>query len=209
MTDQDDLPATSAAHLAAIDQAMSDETIAGPGREGVVVRNFTYSADMLPGWTLARARQIDTGRGMRLVQVNAQSEGADAAARIETLESADADAGIALFRETLTRFQHDPASILRTPPEIGQAEAVIGDGTVVFLRGNLVVTVSSIVAGGLPVEDLARAIDAWITSKPAEAPGDSGPVTGKPMIKSFDGGDSYVIGSDGAARRLASQGGSD
>lgn len=209
MNDNDELPATSNAHLGAIDQAISDQTFADPTSEVVQIRNFTFGGDMLPGWVFARAREIDTGRGVRLVQVNAQTESEDSMARIEVLETTGIDAGRALFRETLTRFQHDPASIMRAPPEIGEAEACIGSGTVVFLRGNLVVTVTSMIAGGLDVEDLANALDEWIQSRPTETEGTGASPAGKPMIKSFTpvrgggAGDSYVLARDGSASRLS------
>jgi hypothetical protein len=186
---------------------LSDQSFAAP-ETAVKIRNFTFHGGMLPGWVFARAREIDTGRDVRLVQVNAQAEASDGMVRIEVLETAGPEEGRTVFCETLTRFQRDPASILRIPPEIGEAEASVGSGTVVFLRGNLVVTVTSMMAKGLAVEDLANALDDWIQAKPEVRAGDADVTKGKPMIKAFspaDGGagESYVLGRDGSARRLA------
>lgn len=215
-----DRPATSSAHLQAIDRAMSDDSLAAPVSQTVQIRNFAFSSALLPGWNFARARVIDTGRGIRLVQVNAQAEGTDSMARIEIHETAGAEEARAFFRETLTRFQHDPAPFIRNPPEIGEAEARFGDGAIVFLRGNLVVTITSIAATGLGVQQLARQIDDWVVEKPTdvqESAGDSGAVAGKPMIKTFTrvqgqgngASESFEVATDGSARRLGPAGGGD
>ena len=210
-----DLPTTSTAHLEAVNRAVTDDSFAKASDETVLVRNFAFSGAMLPGWTFARPRAIDTGSGVRLIQVNAQAEdGGERAVRIETMEAADAERGRALFMEALTRFQNDPASILCTPPEIGEAEACIGDDIVVFLRGNLVITIARIGKGQIPVDDLAKHLDSVITERPeAVEESDTAPAdlaSGRPMIKSFlqTGGsarktpETFAIAADGSARRL-------
>jgi hypothetical protein len=181
------------------------------------VFNFRFAAGMVPGWTLTRAREVDTGRGVRLIQANAEAEGSDAVARLEVLESADPAAGRALFMETLARFQRDPARIVRTPPQIGEAEARLGQTAFAFLRGNLVVTVTAIGPAPLPVEDLARAFDHSLQTKPDVPEGrteDLQRTTGAsavpPMVKVFGragqrgagAGERFAIAPDGSAWRL-------
>jgi len=211
-----DLPGTATAHIEAVVTDVPAEAFAEPD-ESVEVFNFRFAADMVPGWALTRAREVDTGRGVRLVQANAQARHSDAVARLEILETADPAAGRALFMETLARFQRQPATILRTPPQIGEAEARLGQAAFAFLRGNLVVTVTAIGPALLPVEDLARAFDHSLGSKP-DMPEDS---TGDaqrtrsagavpPMVKVFrrrgeggaGAGERFAIAPDGRARRL-------
>ncbi|WP_300035394.1 hypothetical protein [uncultured Roseobacter sp.] len=210
-----DFTATSRAQMDAVGQAVGEEAFAPAPEEEISVRNFGFTADMLPGWIFARAREIDTGRGVRLIQVNAQATGSESMARIEILETEDAGQGRALFMETLARFQRDPADLLRIPPRFAEAEAVPGQGTFVFLRGNLVVTVASIGAVILQAEDLAEALDQSICKKPQDA-SDSKPVTSgrgadRTMVKSFTRrtarGDArqeaFAISPDGSVARVS------
>jgi hypothetical protein len=211
-----DPAATSPAHVEAVVTAVPAEAFAEPG-ESVEVFNFRFAADMVPGWILTRAREVDTGRGVRLIQANARAREAGAVARLEILEAADPAAGRTLFMETLARFQREPATILRTPPQIGEAEARLGQTCFAFLRGNLVVTVTAIGPAPLPVEDLARAFDGWLRNKPdgpedgtegAQRTRSTGAVP--PMVKVFGrsgqrgagAGERFAIAPDGHARRL-------
>lgn len=222
MTDPE-FPATSASHLAAVREAVPEAIFADPPDESVEVFNFRFSHDMMPGWTLARVREIDTGRGVRLAQVNARAEGSDATARIEIFESEGPDAARVLFLETLARFQRNPATILRTPPQVGEAEASVGQSMFVFLRGNLVVTVAAIGPATLPVEDLARQLDLSIRTKPdgveedldeAAAAPLPGAAVGRPMVKVFTRrtgrrsgtSERFTIAANGLARRIREPG---
>lgn len=226
MTDPE-FPATSASHLAAVSEAVPDAAFAEPADESVEVFNFRFAHDMMPGWTLARAREVDTGRGIRLAQVNARAEGSDNTARIEIFETDGPEAARELFLETLARFQREPASLLRTPPQVGEAEASVGQSMFVFLRGNLVVTVAAIGPVVLPVEDLARQIDRSIRAKPEaaeddeqeELPENAAPLlraaAERPMVKVFTrragrrSGESerFAIAPNGLARRIRGPGG--
>ena len=211
-----DFQATSKEQMDAVGQAMTDDAYTAAQDRAIYIRNFGFRADMLPGWTFSRAREIDTGRGVRLVQANAQTADGQGMARIEILETADAGEGRALFMETLARFQRDPSSILRVPPRFGEAEAAPAAGTFVYLRGNLVVTVTSIGAQALVAEEVAEALDNAVCEKPAgaeTAPADA-EQDGRPMIKTFvqrdrRGGESseaFVIAPDGSARRMSDAG---
>ncbi|NKM64349.1 hypothetical protein GYN07_02425 [Rhizobium leguminosarum bv. viciae 248] len=211
-----DRPATSAAHLAALGRAIPDEAFAVAPEESVQIFNFHFTPEMVSGWRVARVREVSVGRGIRLVQANAQVEGSDRIARVEILETEGSDAARLQFIETLARFQREPSTILRTPPQIGEAEARVGHIAFAFLRGNLVVTVTAIGAEAQSVEELARRLDQSILEKP-EIPIDAGdesdPGTGArvpAMVKVFtrrDGGvgdvsERFAIAPDGRARRL-------
>jgi hypothetical protein len=222
MTDPE-FPATSASHLAAVSEAVPEAAFAEPEDESVEIFNFRFAHDMMPGWTLARAREVETGRGVRLAQVNARAEGSDNTARIEIFETDGPDAARELFLETLARFQRDPATILRTPPQVGEAEAAVGQSMFVFLRGNLVVTVAAIGPVVLPVEDLARQLDRSIRAKPEaveeDLAEDAAPMlraaAERPMVKVFTrragrrSGESerFSIAANGLARRIREPGG--
>lgn len=230
MTDPE-YPATSATHLAAVGDALPEGAFAEPPEESVEVFNFRFAADMVPGWTLARAREVETARGVRLAQVNARAEGSENTARIEIFETSGPDAGRELFLETLARFQRDPATILRSPPQVGEAEASLGQSMFVFLRGNLVVTVTAIGAVAMPVEDLARQLDLSIRAKPeaaeevedvetaADAADEAAPqlraAAERPMVKVFTrragrgsgASERFAIAAGGIARRIREPGG--
>lgn len=215
-----DLPQTSAAHLDAVDDAVSEAAFAVPEGDSVEVFNFHFAAYMLPEWSLSRAREIDTGRGVRLIQANASKIGSDAVARLEILETSDPAAGRKLFMETIARFQREPSTILRVPPQIGEAEAGLGQTAFAFLRGNLVVTITAIGATPLPVEDLARSLDASIRAKPDIAedadnisePAQEGAAAERMMVKVFNStdaederaGERFAIARNGRAHRVRS-----
>ncbi len=189
-----------------------------PRDEDVAIFNFHFQPGMLPGWTITRAREVDTGRGIRLIQANAAEDGLNRVARIEVFETANPDEARNLFKETLARFQRDPASILRITPQVGEAEASLGDTAFTFLRGNLVVMVTAIGAAQMPVQSLARQIDASIVKKPAEiarTDADLRDLAGPapPSIKVFTrraGGvettERFAIDRDGVTRRIADPG---
>ena len=223
-----DPPAISPTHLDAIDRAIPAAVLRRSQGEEVAVFNFHFRPDMLPGWTLARAREIDTGRGVRLIQANAAADGANQVARIEIFETAAANDARKLFKETLARFQRDPALIVRTAPQVGEAEASLGQTAFVFLRGNLVITVTAIGAAPMPVQGLAMQVDSAIIEKPAVAgtaidpdalgltrthrPALAGP--NQPTIKVFTrrtrgtaSTQRFAIARDGKARRIAGAGG--
>ena len=222
MTDRRHTPISNA-QLTAVRRALTERAFRARREEEVTIFNFRFRPDMLPGWKLARARQVQTGQDVRLVQVNASSESPERIARIEVLEARDFEAARTLFMETLARFQRDPATIIRSPPRIGDAEASLGGHAFVFQRGNLVVTVTGIGPVAMPVEDLARRIEQSISERPGPArpsgdaaiesdavgaarPGREPP----PMIKVFTRRtrgsvetEAFAIAEDGSVSRLA------
>ena len=200
---------------------MPDEAFAARPDEAVQVFNFRFAREMVPGWTLARARVVDTGQKVRMVQANASAEGA--VARIEILETEGPERGRKLFMETLTRFQRNPATILRTPPRIGEAEACLGESVFTFLRGNLVVTVAAMGPASPRIEELARQLDRVICEKPdvPDEPGDPPAMrsasadtsASHAMVKVFTRSDAtserFAVEPDGRARRFRDKGNED
>lgn len=157
---------TSAAHLAALEQAIPEAAFVSQPAVELTVRGFRFTPDMLPGWNPGRARMVETPRGVRLAQLSIAEAATGHMARLEVMEAPSAEAARPLFLETLARFQIGAADAILSPPPAGEAMAAHGDRALVFLRGNLVIAAASLGPEPAPLMAIARTLDVALTSEP-------------------------------------------
>jgi hypothetical protein len=132
------------------------------------IRHFFLSESVLDGWRLLRATPIEVAGAPRLVQSLWAPEGgpAEALLRLDVYECDSRPAAHELLIRLVGQFQ---TSVVTRRDELGVGDVnftPLGDGGVIFSRGNLVLVLSRAGTSPLPILDLARQVDERLTERP-------------------------------------------
>lgn len=161
---------TGRAQIATLGESLPEAAFAPHPQIELTILGFRFTPDMLPGWSLGRARVVDTPRGVRLAQANATGTASGQMVRLEVMEAPAGEPVRSLFLEVLARFQIDPRAGIQVPPPVGEAMAALNGRALVFLRGNLVIAASSLGPEPAPLLALAGDLDAALMAEPETGP---------------------------------------
>lgn len=132
------------------------------------IRHFFVSDAMLEGWRLLRATPIQLPGAPPLVQSLWAPEAgpAEALLRLDVYECDSRRAAHELLIRLIGEFQ---SSVVTRRDETGVGDVnftPLGEGGVVFSRGNLVLSLGRAGTAPLPVMEIAREVDERLTERP-------------------------------------------
>jgi hypothetical protein len=132
------------------------------------IRHFFLSESVLDGWRLLRATPIDVAGAPRLVQSlwAPEAGSAEALLRLDVYECDSRPAAHELLIRLVGQFQ---TSVVTRRDEVGVGDVnftPLGEGGVIFSRGNLVLVLSRAGTASLPILDIARQVDERLTERP-------------------------------------------
>jgi len=136
--------------------------------EGLFFRNFFLSESLLEGWRLLRATPIRMPGAPPLVQSlwTPEAGPAEAVLRLDVYECDSRRTAHELLIRLVGQFQAAPVN-RRDELGVGDVNFTpLGDGGIVFSRGNLVLSLGRAGTAPVPVLEVARQLDRTLTERP-------------------------------------------
>jgi hypothetical protein len=155
------------------------------------IRHFFISESILEGWRLLRATPIQIPGSPQLVQSLWVPEAgpAEALLRLDVYECDSRRAAHELLIRLIGEFQ---SSVVTRRDEVGIGDVnftPLGEGGVVFSRGNLVLSLGRAGTAPLPVMEIAKLVDERLTERPEGAAPRARP-TARAVTASLEAGES-------------------